>query len=133
MLLHELLDPDLAGLHSILEFRYVRDVERPHDLPKGIRQAVAQLNGRKQYRDTLYDEYKLAVELDGRIAHPDERRWADIERDNAAAADGLTTLRYGTVQLVTAPCRVAAEVAKVLTSRGYVGARPCSPDCPVGR
>jgi hypothetical protein len=132
-LLEELLDPDLAGLNSLLEHRYVRDVERPHRLPKGTRQAVAQLNGRKQYRDTLYDKYNLVVELDGRIAHPDESRWADIERDNAAAADGLTTLRYGTVQLVTAPCQVAAEIAKLLASRGYAGARCCSPGCPVGR
>lgn len=132
-LLDELLEPDLAGLNSILEHRYVRDVERPHGLPKGIRQAVAQLNGRKQYRDTLYDKYQLVVELDGRISHPDETRWADIERDNAAAADGLTTLRYGTVALITAPCRVAAEVAKLLTSRGYRGALPCSPGCRVGR
>lgn len=131
-LLTQLLSPDMAGLHSILEYGYVRDVERPHGLPRGIRQAVALVSGHRQYRDTLYDKYKLVVELDGRISHPDETRWADIRRDNAAATDGLTTLRYGTVAILTAPCRVAAEVAKLLASRGYVGARPCSPGCPVG-
>ncbi len=132
-LLAELLDPDLVGLHSILEFRYVRDVERPHGLPRATRQAAGQRGDRTVYRDSLYDKYDLAVELDGRFSHPDETRWTDIARDNAAAADGLTTLRYGTVALVTAPCQVAAEIARILTARSYTGARPCSPDCPVGR
>jgi hypothetical protein len=132
-LLEELLDPEMAGLHSILEHRYVRDVERPHGLPKGTRQAVALVGGHKLYRDTLYKKYKLVVELDGRLFHPDETRWADIERDNAAATEGFTTLRYGTVALITAPCQVAAEIAKLLTARGFAGAHPCSPGCPVGR
>ncbi len=132
-LLSELLDQDMAGLHSILEFRYVRDVERPHGFPKGTRQAVAARGGRRVYRDKLYDEYKLVVELDGRISHPDETRWDDTYRDNAAAVDGLTTLRYGTVALITAPCQVAAEIAKLLAARGFAGAHPCSPECPVGR
>jgi hypothetical protein len=132
-LLEELLDPEMAGLHSILEHRYVRDVERPHGLPKGTRQAAALVAGHKQYRDTLYKKYRLVVELDGRVSHPDETRWADIQRDNAAATEGFSTLRYGTVALITAPCQVAAEVAKVLTSSGFAGAHPCSAGCPVGR
>jgi very-short-patch-repair endonuclease len=81
----------------------------------------------------LYEEYGLIVELDGRVAHPGDTRWADIRRDNAAAADGLTTLRYGWLPVAGSPCHVAAEVAKLLIARGYTGARPCSPGCPVGR
>jgi hypothetical protein len=133
LLLAELLSPDAAGQHSILEHRYVRDVERPHNLPAGTRQARTDRRGRTEYRDTLYEEYGLIVELDGRLAHPGDVRWADIARDNAAAADGLTTLRYGWLPVTGSPCQVAAEVAKLLTARGYTDARPCSLSCPVGR
>lgn len=132
-LLAELLSPDAAGQHSILEHRYVRDVERPHNLPSGTRQAPAERRGRTEYRDQLYEDYGLIVELDGRIAHPGDTRWADIARDNAAAAQGLTTLRYGWLPVTGSACQVAAEVAKLLTARGYTKARPCAPTCPVGR
>jgi hypothetical protein len=132
-LLAELLSPDLAGLHSVLEYRYVRDVERPHRFPAATRQARSRQSGRNLYRDTLYESYKTAVELDGRVAHPGDSRWADIHRDNAAATDGISTLRYGWLEVTTAPCEVAAEIAAVLAQRGYSLARPCSAACPVGR
>jgi hypothetical protein len=61
---------DWDGVHSSLEHRYLRDVERPHALPRGIRQARARRGRRTQYGDVLYDEYAVAVELDGRAAHP---------------------------------------------------------------
>lgn len=132
-LLAELLSPDAAGIHSVLEYRYMRHVERPHGLPGANRQARARRNGRTEYRDQLYAEYDTAVELDGRVAHPGDSRWRDIRRDNAAAAAGITTLRYDWLAVTTTPCLVAAEIAEVLATRGYKGARPCSADCPVGR
>jgi hypothetical protein len=130
--LTRMLSPDLAGIHSALEFRYYRDVERPHRLPGGRRQALATTGTRSAYRDLLYDEYGLIVELDGKIAHPDDRRWLDISRDNAATATGLMTLRYGYGDLFRRPCLVAAQVAGALHVRGWPGQpRRCSPRCPV--
>jgi very-short-patch-repair endonuclease len=129
----ELLSTGAAGLHSILEWRYHHDVELPHNFPSRTRQMIATVDGRRIYRDVLYDAYALVVELDGRLAHPDDKRWQDISRDNAAAAEGKITLRYGWFQVTKTPCRVAAEVAQVLSSRGYTAARPCSANCPVGR
>jgi len=131
--LAELLHPDSAGIHSVLEYRYVRDVERPHRFPAPTRQAQSRLGGRNLYRDTLYEAYKTVVELDGRVAHPGDSRWNDIHRDNAAATAGISTLRYGWLEVTTTPCEVAAEVAATLAQRGYTTARPCSPACPVGR
>jgi hypothetical protein len=131
--LDELLSADSAGLHSILEYRYDHDVERPHGLPAGERQARFSQDGRTGYRDRLYEAHRVAVELDGRATHPVEDRWLDIRRDNAAAADGIVTLRYGWLDVTRHPCLVAAEVALALAKRGYAGARPCSPKCPVGR
>jgi hypothetical protein len=131
--LAELLTPDMAGLHSVLEHRYVRDVERPHGLPSGTRQAYARRDGKSEYRDVLYEAYLTAVELDGQTAHPGDTRWKDIRRDNAAVTVGIATLRYGWLDITGDPCRVAAEIAEVLQARGYAGARPCSAECPVGR
>jgi hypothetical protein len=127
----ELLSADAVGVHSVLEYRYLREVERPHGLPRGTRQALVRRGSRTEYRDVLYDSYGLAVELDGRFAHPADTRWRDIHRDNAAAADGLITLRYGWLDIHQHGCEVAAEVAAVLAHRGYREARPCAPDCPV--
>jgi len=130
--LAELITLDADGLHSILEHRYHRDVEQPHCLPPATRQARARHHDRTIYRDTLYDPYRTAVELDGDAYHADSR-WRDIHRDNAAAADGITTLRYGWLDITTRPCQVAAQIATVLARRGYTTARPCSPTCPVGQ
>jgi hypothetical protein len=129
--LAELLTLDAAGLHSVLELRYHRDVERPHGLPKGTRQARFR-RGHNEYRDVLYEAYLTAVELDGELAHIGEAWRRDARRDNAAAADGIMTLRYGWFDVTKSPCQVAAEVARVLARRGFAGARPCSPSCPVG-
>jgi hypothetical protein len=125
--LAELLSPDSAGIHSVLEYRYVRDVERPHRFPVATRQAPSRLGGRNLYRDTLYEAYQTAVELDGRVAHPGDSRWSDIHRDNAATTAGISTLRYGWPEVTTNPCAVAAEIAAALARRGYTLARPCSP------
>jgi hypothetical protein len=126
------LAPDMAGLHSALEYRYHRGVERPHRLPASTRQVRAVLAGRNSYRDVLYDGYGLAVELDGDAAHPGDTRWLDIERDNAAAADGLVTLRFSYWDVTLTPCLVAAQVSQVLRLRGWNGSpRRCSADCPV--
>jgi len=82
------------GIHSVLEYRYLRDVERAHGLPASRHQLRVVINGKTVYRDAYYEEYKVAVELDGRLAHPDEERWRDSRRDNQASAEGVRTCRY---------------------------------------
>ena len=129
--LTELLDED--GIHSVLEFRYVRDVERAHGLPTATRQLRSRADGRSLYRDEVYEDYQTVVELDGRLAHPGDTRWGDIRRDNAAATAGLVTLRYGWAPVRRTPCQVAAEVEEVLVLHGFPGGRPCSAACQVGR
>jgi Transcriptional regulator, AbiEi antitoxin len=130
--LTELLRPDLSGLMSVLERRYQRHVERPHNLPAGTRQARVRRGDRTEYRDLEYEEFGTCVELDGLLAHPSESRWRDIRRDNATAADGGVTLRYGWLDLTGRACLTAAEVDRALRRRGFAGGRPCRPGCPVG-
>jgi hypothetical protein len=124
------LDDIGAGTHSLLEFRYVRWVERPHGLPVATRQAGARRGSRAQYLDNLYAKFGVAVELDGRAAHQAGDRWRDAHRDNFFAAAGVTTLRYSWSDVTDRPCAVAAEVARVLARRGWGGQPvPCGPGC----
>jgi very-short-patch-repair endonuclease len=116
-----------GGAHSLLELRYLRDVERAHGLPKGRRQrAVA-----NTFQDVSYDGFATVVELDGRKGHEDaDGRWRDMTRDNASAARGETTLRYGWADVTARPCAVAAQVAGVLRARGWRGSpRKCVGSC----
>ena len=122
-----------SGAHSALEYRCLRDVERAHGLPQPVRQARARRGAHTEYRDSLYGRYGVAVETDGRLAHAGVARWRDIRRDNAAAADGIITLRYGWADITEHPCEVAAEIATVLRRRGWKGTpRRCGSSCRLG-
>jgi hypothetical protein len=133
--LHELITSAAGGDHSVLEYRYGRDVERAHGLPESVRQAPFEdADGRRGRRDRLYRDYGVIVELDGRLAHPAEAQWQDRARDNAAAVDGQQTLRYGWLQVTRDACETAAQVARILRRHGWNGTpRPCSPGCRVGQ
>jgi hypothetical protein len=118
------------GVQSPLEHRYLRDVERAHSLPAADRQAEAVKRGRRIFRDVRYRKYGVVVELDGRASHPDDQHWEDKRRDNAAAADGLFSLRYGWADITEHACETACEVGAVLSRRGWPGPlRKCGPDC----
>lgn len=120
------------GVHSLLEYRYVHDVEQPHGLPRAVRQARIIRGNRSYYLDDLYEDYHVCVELDGWTAHPDDRRWQDIHRDNAAAAEGLITLRYNWADVTQRPCLTALQLGLALQQGGWPGSvRPCGPRCAV--
>jgi hypothetical protein len=133
--LGELIVAAASGDHSVLEFRYERDVERAHGLPEPARQApFTDPSGRRGRRDRLYRGYSVLVELDGRLGHGPEDQWRDKDRDNAAAVDGQQSLRYGWEHVRWHPCATALQVARVLRIHGWDGwPRPCSPGCPVER
>jgi hypothetical protein len=121
-----------TGVHSPLELRYLRDVERRHGLPRGDRQAVTIRRGARQYADVRYTGYGVVVELDGVLAHPAEVRKHDSRRDNANTLDGFQTLRYGWVPVAYHACAVAREVGDLLRHRGWQGSpRSCGKGCPL--
>jgi hypothetical protein len=120
------------GIHSVLEYRYVRDVERAHGLPRSQHQVCVVIDGKTVYRDAYYEEYQVAVELDGRLTHPDEERWRDSQRDNKAGAQGVQTYRYSWRDVYGNPCETALLQAQILRQHGWRGnPRPCSARCPV--
>jgi len=128
--LREALQDVAEGVHSPLEYRYLHGVERAHGLPRPDRQAEADRQPGRIFRDIHYRRYGVAVELDGTASHPDEQRWQDKRRDNAAAADGIFTLRYGWADVTERPCETAREIATVLARGGWPGTlRRCGPEC----
>jgi hypothetical protein len=125
------LDDIADGVHSNLERQYLRNVTRPHGLPRPQRQAHRRRETGSAYLDNLYEDFGLAVELDGIASHSAETRWQDIHRDNHFASAGIITLRYNWADVTQRPCQVASEVALVLRSRGWTGTLlSCRPGCP---
>jgi very-short-patch-repair endonuclease len=108
------------GVHSPLEYRYLRDVQRAHGLPAAKRQVRAVQGGRGIFRDVCYVQFGVVIELDGKASHAD-RRLQDNRRDNAAAARGLITLRYGWADVTERSCKTALEVGQTLHTRGWPG------------
>jgi len=119
------------GVLSVLEYRYVHRVERPHGLPPARRQARIRQRTGNRYLDNLYEEYGVCVELDGTAAHPADEQWRDKRRDNANAVLGLVTLRFGLLELGDRRCEAAADVAAVLRRHAWPGSpHPCTrPAC----
>lgn len=118
----------LHGSDSLLEIRYVRDVEAAHHLPRSTRQRVAG----EDIADCSYDDFRVLVELDGRTHLGSGRRFRDMRRDNRSTLRGEATLRYGFVDVSQEACGVAVQVLGVLRARGFCGAvRACGPGCPV--
>nr|MBA3251308.1 hypothetical protein [Geodermatophilaceae bacterium] len=133
-LLRDLLVDVRDGVTTPLERRYVRDVERAHGLPNGVRNRGEGPSGRRRYRDVRYRRWRLVVELDGRAAHPEEERERDDLRDNEVALRGERTLRYGWRSTTGMPCEVAAQAVRLLRAGGWSGTPvACRPGCPVGK
>lgn len=135
LVLEVLADVD-DGVRSMLELRWARDVDRAHRLPGALRNAAEVVHERgrrrRRYRDVEYVGWGLVVELDGRAAHPDDEAFRDRDRDNALAANGTVSLRYGWTEVVREPCAVAAQVVAVLRRLGWTGRpRACGPRCTV--
>jgi hypothetical protein len=129
--LNEIIPAAAGGAHSVIEYRYDRDVERAHGLPPAAKQArFTKPDGSKGYRDRYYEEYGLIIELDGKQYHPEEHKGRDQDRDNDATATVGSTLRYGWIDVTRKQCASAAQVHAALTRRGYTGPlKPCSPTC----
>jgi hypothetical protein len=129
--LDKIIPKAAGGAHSVLEYRYDRDVEQAHGLPAASKQVTfTTSDGRRGRRDRCYEKYDLIIELDGRQYHPDELRLLDQARDNDATATGRSTLRYGWDDVTRKRCVTAAQVHAVLTKRGHTGPlKPCSPTC----
>lgn len=105
------------GAESVLELRYLNDIERAHSLPAGTRQHRSTRGN--DVRDVLYEEYATIVELDGGVHAL--RQLRDMQRDNRALVEGKVSLRFGWHDVTSRSCQVAWQVAAILVSRGWLG------------
>ena len=99
-LLIGILEDVETGTCSVLEHRYLTDVERAHGLPLGIRQDRVIRSGRPMMRDVVYRgprrSWTQVVELDGRLDHDNAAaRDRDLERDLDAAIEREHSVRIG--------------------------------------
>lgn len=118
------------GVESHLEREYLRRVERAHGLPPGRRQFKGRTRRGWIRRDVAYDEYRTAVELDGRRGHEGVGQHRDAARDNDTTEQTWQTLRYGHGSIFGEPCEVARQVAAVLRNGGWRGElAPCGAQC----
>jgi hypothetical protein len=131
-LVQQVLDDVRDGVQSPLERRWRKDVERAHGLPPGQRNHAEHVRGSRLYRDVHYVKYRTVAELDGNAAHPIEHRELDRARDNDAVESSQVTLRYGWRAVAGSPCLTAAQVGRVLASRGWRGRlKRCGLGCPI--
>lgn len=122
--------PDIsAGAHSLLEIKDTQ-MRRSHGLPTGQRQFTRDGNG-AEHLDVLIEEYRLHVELDGRLGHDRAvETWRDHRRDNRSVVGRLLPLRYGWADMIDRGCEVAAEQAEVLRRQGWPGELRRCKRCP---
>lgn len=61
----EFVTAAVGGAHSVLEFRYDRDVEKAHGLPLSRHQvSFKKKDGSRGYRDRVFEDWKLIIELE---------------------------------------------------------------------
>lgn len=119
-----------GGTCSSLEHGFLVNVERPHGLPTPSRQFRESLKG-PVYRDALYEEFGLIVELDGRIHHTKARQHdSDLERDLDAVVTRRETIRLGWGQAYDRACSTAFKLGAVFIDRGWTDRPRRCPACP---
>lgn len=69
--------------------------------------------------DVAHIDQRVLVELDGHLGHTGDGAFRDATRDNRHTLAGFTTLRFGWHDVAKSPCTIAAQVAAVLTTKGW--------------
>jgi very-short-patch-repair endonuclease len=118
-----------GGSHSVAELDFLA-LCRAHRLPLPTRQVIRRDGrGRKRYVDVFFDEWMVAVEIDG-SHHLDVRQmWDDAVKANALELAGYTVLRYPAYVIRTEGARIAEEIRKALRRRGWPASGSCSAIC----
>lgn len=130
-MLREMLAEIPDGVESPLELRYHHNVERPHGLPRAVRQSRTSTVAGFALADVRYRAFRTRVELDGDLFHAGAAADRDAMRDNAAAilSDELT-LRLRWKHCAVDACATAGVVAAALMRGGWAGpVEACGPQC----
>jgi uncharacterized protein DUF559/putative AbiEi antitoxin of type IV toxin-antitoxin system len=108
-----------GGSHSVAELDFVA-LCREYYLPLPTRQVVRRDGrGRRRYVDVLFDEWMVAVEIDGSHHLDVHQQWDDAVKANALELAGYTVLRYPAYAIRTEGRRIAEEIRQALRQRGW--------------
>ncbi|HEY7010117.1 MAG TPA: DUF559 domain-containing protein [Jatrophihabitantaceae bacterium] len=114
----ELLALLTSGCESELEIWGLLHVFDAPGLRHGTRQRWVRANGKNYRIDIAFDEERVAVELDGSVAHGSrEQREADVRRDAALASGGWLTVRFTYDRLTTDPDGCRRDLLATLAAR----------------
>jgi very-short-patch-repair endonuclease len=131
-LLDRLARGEAVGItRNELEEAFLVLVDR-HDLPRPRMNAHLAIRDRFYEIDCLWEDRKVAIELDGGAAHRTRRAFEkDRERDRILTAEGYTTARLTWRQITETPGEIAADLHLILTpyplSNGPGPLRPLPP------
>jgi hypothetical protein len=108
-----------GGSHSVAELSFL-SLCRQYGLPVPSRQALRRDRyGRARYVDLLFEEWKVAVEIDGAHHLDVQQMWDDAIKSNALQLDGYVVLRYPAFALRDRPAQIAAEIREALQNAGW--------------
>lgn len=111
-----------GGQTSPLEIKGKQNILDAHGLPQGIWQQPMTLDGVYMVVDLYFPDQQVIVEFDGFLFHNDSySKVQDRTRDNAAIANGISTVRFGWNDVTRRPCSAGRELARVLSGRGWNG------------
>jgi very-short-patch-repair endonuclease len=107
------------GAHSLSELEFARLCRRA-GLPLPSRQfRWRDRTGRRRYVDAVFDEWKIAVEIDG-VQHLDVGvAWDDARRQNDLELAGYLVLRYPAWVVRSHPERVIDDLRRALINAGW--------------
>jgi very-short-patch-repair endonuclease len=108
-----------SGSHSLGELDFLQ-ICRRGGLPIPNRQMRRQdTSGRTRYIDACFDDYRVAVEIDGAHHVDVGQMWDDHVRQNDLSLAGYVILRYPVFVIREQPERVVSEVQTALRARGW--------------
>ncbi|GAA1890817.1 type IV toxin-antitoxin system AbiEi family antitoxin domain-containing protein [Lapillicoccus jejuensis] len=108
------------GAQSVLELRYLRDVERAHALPSGVSQQPTA--GGWRHHDRGYPDQRVLVELQGLAFHGTAAAQVrDGRRQRDSLQEGWVTVPAFWSDVAGSPCALAGEVGALLSRRGWSG------------
>lgn len=124
-LLEELLTTD-PPYDSVMEYLWVKNVERPHRIPPSTRQWTCP-DG--YVRDGVWEHLLTIYELDGDAYHMNHQTFKrDSEKDYKARSRGFRTLRYRYRDVAHEACSTAAKLSASVPG---LSVSSCGPRCHV--
>ncbi len=108
----------VTGAESLGELDFAGLCRRA-GLPEPTRQRVVRRPGGRYYLDVEWEQWGVAVEIDG-AAHRDAETWVeDAWRQNEVVITGRVVLRFPQVTIRVDPDRVMAQTRSALIRRGW--------------